>query len=500
MKKAAWIIIFTLLFNQIIWAAPPEFSGGVYDEFEYKEVVFLSGEPVVFKGQIRVDEKEDEEEKKVTYRFTLSPDDQTIVGTLNRNVTVTTTYTPKTDKGQTIADTVIDRYTETISIGEDNFRLEDIQFSQTDRIDNRPAANFYSGEIYGRKYYTINGNEGTAYIDITGEDVGYKNFWGNTETQIIKYTYTVNRIGGGEEGEEANSLSWTGTVQVQASDSNTKSLRYSENGANFTSFNGGYISTINREMVSRYTFNLPRKTGEGFDAYRRNQDSISLFASMVPKIQALIVPKFRDTSSHWAQQAIEKLYSLDVFEGSETFFIPDAPMTRMEYVKAVVKACDIRVEEEATRGNSRKNNRKKDEVEEIIFIDVQSSDPNFKYVKDAYNKSIITGNEDYKFRPNDSLTRGEAITILIRALGFENKAPSPGYATSFADDKKIPNWARDAIYMAAEIGIVGGDENNNINANKKMTRAEASSMIVRFLDFLEKDLQKDYRENIIYFN
>ena len=203
---------------------------------------------MVFKGQIRVDEKEDEEEKKVTYRFTLSPEDQTIVGTLNRNVTVTTTYTPKTDKGQTIADTVIDRYTETISIGEDNFRLEDIQFSQTDRIDNRPAANFYSGEIYGRKYYTINGNEGTAYIDITGEDVGYKNFWGNTETQIIKYTYTVNRIGG-EEGEEANSLSWTGTVQVQASDSNTKSLRYSENGANFTSFNGGYISTINREMV-----------------------------------------------------------------------------------------------------------------------------------------------------------------------------------------------------------------------------------------------------------
>jgi len=33
-----------------------------------------------------------------------------------------------------------------------------------------------------------------------------------------------------------------------------------------------------------------------------------------------------------------------------------------------------------------------------------------------------------------------------------------------------------------------------------MTRAEASAMLVRFLEFLERDLQRDYRENIILFN
>jgi len=33
-----------------------------------------------------------------------------------------------------------------------------------------------------------------------------------------------------------------------------------------------------------------------------------------------------------------------------------------------------------------------------------------------------------------------------------------------------------------------------------MTRAESSAMLVRFLEFLEKDLQQDYRENIILYN
>jgi hypothetical protein len=495
MKKWTLILIFTLLFNQILWAAPPEFSGGVNDEFEYKEVVFLSGEPVVFKGELKVTKKEDDEEKKITYKFTLTPEDSSISGKLTRNVSITTTYTPNSAKGQTIADTKITKYTETVTIGQDTFELEDIQFSQSDIIDNRPAADFYSGNIKARKYYTINGNQGTAYVDITGGDVGYENFWGSTETQIIDYVYTINRK---TQGEEEDNLSWEGTVKVQVSDSTTKSLKYSANEASLSSFNGGYMKTTNQEMVSQYTYNLPRKTDKGFDTKRRDEDTISLRAAMVPKVERLIVPKFRDTGGHWAQQDIEKLYSLDVFEGSTTFFVPDAPMTRMEFVKAVVKACNIRVEEEATKKSTTR--KKKNQVEEIIFVDVKSSDPNFQYIKEAYNKNIITGSEDYKFRPNDSLTKGEAITILMRALGFESKAPAPGYKTYFADDSRIPNWARAAVYMAAEVGIVGGDGNNNINANKKLTRAEASSMLVRFLNFLEKDLQKDYRENIIYYN
>jgi len=78
-------------------------------------------------------------------------------------------------------------------------------------------------------------------------------------------------------------------------------------------------------------------------------------------------------------------------------------------------------------------------------------------------------------------------------------APNPGYFTYFNDDYDIPDWARDSIYMASEIGIIQGDEMGDINPNQDMTRAEASAMLIRFLEFLEKDLQKNYREEIIYY-
>ena len=68
------------------------------------------------------------------------------------------------------------------------------------------------------------------------------------------------------------------------------------------------------------------------------------------------------------------------------------------------------------------------------------------------------------------------------------------------DDKSIPDFAKDSIYVAREIGLTYGDSLNRVNPGQNVTRAEASAMLVRFLNFLEKDLQKDYRENIMLFN
>ena len=53
--------------------------------------------------------------------------------------------------------------------------------------------------------------------------------------------------------------------------------------------------------------------------------------------------------------------------------------------------------------------------------------------------------------------------------------------------------------MAKEVGLVQGDSMNRVNPNKVMSRAEASAIIVRFLEFLQKDLKRDYRENIMNF-
>nr|WP_243183068.1 S-layer homology domain-containing protein [Anaerosolibacter carboniphilus] len=482
-----------------VWAAPPEFSGGVNNEYAYEEVVFISGEPIKFVGSFSVSEKDKDDTKTSTYKFSkLKPEDKSIDAELTKTITYVTTYMNRNDKGQTIAQTEVEKYSESLKVGQDKYELKDYQFSKSDIIDNRPASDFFSGNMKGRKYYTINKDEGEVVVEISGGTAAYENFWGNTETQMIDYVINSKRTIKEEDSEDTDDVSWQGTVTAHISDSQTKSLKYSGNDANYSSFYGGHVRVTNRAMVSRYEYNLPRFDDDGtLDGKKRDRDTIQLSKEMVPKVERLIVPKFRDLNGHWAQESIEKLYSLDVFDEQSSFFSPNIPFTRGEFTKGIIRACDIRTSTEGQKTTSRS---RRQPPEESPFKDVAVADKNYQYIKSGLEKQIISGVSATEFKPDEPLTRAQAITILIRALGFENKAPNPGYYTSFSDDRSIPNWARDSVYVARELDLISGDEYNRVNPNKVVTRAEAASMLVRFLEFMEKDLQRDYRENIIQFN
>lgn len=497
-KLLALFITMSIIFSpSYARAVPADFYGGVNNEYRYEEVVFVSGEPITFSGTVAISEREKNNTKTVSYRFDLKAEDMNEKTQLKRTVTYVTEYEEKSDKGQAIGNTAISKYSEKIEIGQDNYELKDYQFSKSDIIDERPASDFYSGNFKGRKYYTINKDEGEVIIDISGGDVGYENFWGITDTQIIDYSVSSKRyVPNEDDPEEKDLYTWEGTVEVQISDSQTKTLNYESNEAGLSSFNGGYVRATNREMVSNYEYNLPVMKGNIPDKKKRDKDDISLSLKMVPKVERLVVPKFRDVQGHWAQEYIEKLYSLDVFDSGDNFFVPEAPMTRENFTKGIIRACDIRT----SMDNQKRTSRSRKQPPEVSpFKDVAPDDPNYEFIKEGLNKGIISGETKDLFKPKDPLTRAQAITILIRALGFAGKAPSPGYYTDFSDDDKIPSWAKDSIYVAREINLIEGDNYNRINPDKVMTRAEASAMLVRFLEFLQKDLQKDYRENIILY-
>lgn len=87
----------------------------------------------------------------------------------------------------------------------------------------------------------------------------------------------------------------------------------------------------------------------------------------------------------------------------------------------------------------------------------------------------------------------------MRALGLEGKAPEPGYTTDYKDDYKITDYARDAIYVATELGLMSGSD-GYFNPKATLTRAQSSAIIERFLRYLESDLKENYRDNILFFN
>ncbi|MGS0745504.1 S-layer homology domain-containing protein [Syntrophomonas erecta subsp. sporosyntropha] len=501
MKKLGLIILITALlaFPSYTQASPPDYTGGIHNEYEYQELVFINGTPVKFAGSgkdFSIKRRDKDDSSTITYRIKLTPVDPMIDGELDRSITYKTTYALFSDKGQTTAQMEVDKYKEEIELEGDKYRLEDYQFSKSDVIDNRPASDYYSGSLTARKVYSINKSEGQVVVEITGGTVGYENFWGSTETQQLEYIIQVDRQLKGEEKEtKPEPVSWEGTVTVQVADSMSKSLQYSDNEATLSSFAGGHLRVTNQEMYSSYKYNLPVVDEGKPVGSSRQTGQLKLNKQMVPRVERLIVPKFRDIGGHWAEEDIQKLYSLDVFEGNAQFFAPEVPMSRIDFTRAIVKGANMRIDQPDKK--VLRSRRREPEVSP--FIDLPATDTNYSYVKEAVNKGIISGITPNRFGPEQPLNRAQAITIIIRALGFESQAPTPGYTTSFADDYQIPEWSRDAIYMAREIGLVSGDAYNRINPQQVLTRAEASAMLVSFLNFLERDLQKDYREDIILY-
>ena len=57
-------------------------------------------------------------------------------------------------KGQTTSNTVVKSYTEKVTrLIKVHITLDDYQFSQGSVIDNRPATDYYSGNVIARKIY-----------------------------------------------------------------------------------------------------------------------------------------------------------------------------------------------------------------------------------------------------------------------------------------------------------------------------------------------------------
>lgn len=87
------------------------------------------------------------------------------------------------------------------------------------------------------------------------------------------------------------------------------------------------------------------------------------------------------------------------------------------------------------------------------------------------------------FYPEGSVSRGEFTVMAMNALGIDSVTECT--ATVFADDASIPEYMRDYIGTAYELGYVKGVQTEKglcFEANRSITRAEAAVMLSNMLD------------------
>jgi hypothetical protein len=492
MKKLIFAILFFFLFSVFpadVFAYNSGFEAGISNEQEYKEVVFVTGEPIVFEGFLKVTSSKRGDTTTTTYRYTLSTPSG---DKLTRTLTFVTEEKQKPEYNQVIAETTLKNYTESIKIGGNTYTLDRnngyiYQGSEVKSIN--PAVTYYAGNYSGSKVYRVNGNKGTVKVSIEDKTVGFSHKYGSAETHQMYYQIET-AIGTGNDVKK-----WVGQAQVNVSFTDQSSIEYVENDPQYISFRGGYLLRRNSENVMTYSYNLPKLDKNGNEIGRK-VGSNSLRLDGIYTENRLVVPEVKDISGTWGKDDINKLLSLEIFPKDSLYFGPKLSILRSDFTVAVAKAIGVAPYEPP------KNNlyaAKKVSVEVSPFKDVLTNDPNYGYIKAANEVGLISGIGPSQFGPSLPLTRAQAAVIFIRALGLENLAPNGYFNTGFLDDPLIPVWAKRSVYVAREIGLVSGDTFGRFDPDGYVTREEAASMISRMIDFMMKDLTFDYVVRVLNF-
>jgi hypothetical protein len=181
--------------------------------------------------------------------------------------------------------------------------------------------------------------------------------------------------------------------------------------------------------------------------------------------------EFTDVRGHWAKSAVNNLGSRKIMEGvGGGLFEPARIMTRAEFAATIVRALGLKPEAGAAP-----------------FTDVRESDWHNGYILTAWSYGLITGSPDGAFRPDERITREQAMAVLARAMELTNlKAKLPEAADgevplAFADADQVSGWAKAAIADNVRAGIVTGRNGTELAPKAFVTRAEVVVMVQRLL-------------------
>lgn len=97
--------------------------------------------------------------------------------------------------------------------------------------------------------------------------------------------------------------------------------------------------------------------------------------------------------------------------------------------------------------------------------------PTFDYLK---NKGVIANIAN----PNKEISRNEMAKYLSRGLEkLKNQKLDTTEPTSIKDFDSLPNEYKDLVASVVNAGLIKGDENQNFNGSKSLTRAETAVII-----------------------
>lgn len=213
--------------------------------------------------------------------------------------------------------------------------------------------------------------------------------------------------------------------------------------------------------------------------------------------QSVCAASFGDISGHWAEKTITELAGRGVVDGvTDTRFVPDGEVTRVQYLKMIMEATGLDT-----------TTPRKGEC-----LDANAGDWYAPYLQKAIDCGLIPNNMVagysetveysvdetgtateskivYKgaFNGNLPITREEMAALTQYVYQYTrtiltNKPVETNGKSLFSDENKISEWALVSVKQAVANGFIDGMDNNLFNPKFTATRAQAATVILRVLN------------------
>lgn len=170
---------------------------------------------------------------------------------------------------------------------------------------------------------------------------------------------------------------------------------------------------------------------------------------------------FTDIENHWAEKTVSNMQNFKIITGyGDDTFRPDESMTRAEFITVINRMLDL--QEESSN----------------YIPDIKRSDWYYSEIRKAIKVGIIEGDLDGATHPEEKITREEAIVILSRAFKLKKTSTNP---KGYSDLNDISSWAKVEVYSAINEGYMNGYEDNSLKPQNPITRAEALTLINRII-------------------
>lgn len=187
-------------------------------------------------------------------------------------------------------------------------------------------------------------------------------------------------------------------------------------------------------------------------------------AQVKPPAGGISASAFTDIEGHWAKSYIEALAAKGIISGySDGTFRPSEPVNRAQFAVIIEKAFSPTAQRPS-----------------INFTDVKNNFWAYQAIQTAYRGGYLSGYQGRAFRPQQQITRLQALVAL--ASGLKLPTGDTSVLSFYKDAAQIPNYAASAVAAATKQKlVVNYPQQDRLNPNQVATRADVAAFIYQAL-------------------